>query len=75
MFDIKHGDAEFGICSSSLCSCFIIQVFLQYGFFFGNGNVNVVPLYDVLCHLPIFFSFYRGLQLGDCHESHKRFSV
>lgn len=44
--DIRHGDAEYGVCLAGLQTCFS-SVFLHYASFpsFWNGNVYSLPLY------------------------------
>ena len=68
-FDIRHEDAEFGVCPAEFWSCFG-PVFPHYAHFpqFWNGDVDSVPL--EVCDLFLFW-FYRGLQL-DCHEAQKK---
>ena len=45
-FDIRHGDAEFGVCPADFSSCFSL-VFSYYAPFppIWNSNVYSVPLY------------------------------
>ena len=44
-FDIRHGDAEFGVCPASFQSCFALAFLGSVSFPpFWNGNVYSVPL-------------------------------
>lgn len=72
-FDIRYGDAKFGVCPAGIWSCFG-PVSPHYAPFlmFWNGNVMYI-----LCHYMLEVCFLililQGITVKKLHESQKRF--
>ena len=71
--DIRHGDADFGVCPAGFQSCFGPVFPHSAPSSIWNNDVNPVLLY--IGSMWLWFRFYRGLQLEDCMRLRRNFEL